>query len=128
MAKTTGAHFISMKKMLREPASTNQLRIRCRKHPRYNATRAPKEICISCSLLFILRYQHSKEPDKRLGGLDPYQFIGDTKEAAEGLEVWFDEKLKPPIKLGTPKKLHLVGCPASTDELLGCNCAQLRQD
>lgn len=105
--------------------SSNQLRIRCRKHPRYNAIK-PKKNCVSCSLIYILRYQYSKTPDKYLGGIDPYQFIGDLKEAAEGTEVWLDPKLKPQ-KISTIRH-HYPSCPAFVDELHGCSCAQLRRE
>lgn len=80
----------------------NQLRIFCRKHPHHDATKATRS-CASCSLLYILRYQHSKEPDKHLGGVDPYQFIGDLKDACEGLEVWLDKR----ARLGKPKPVTL---------------------
>jgi|GEM_PF-3443379 len=62
------------------------LKIRCRKHRNYMAEKPTKK-CASCSLLYVLRWQYSKEPDERLGGINPYQFLGDLQEACEGLEV-----------------------------------------
>jgi len=103
--------------------SSNRLRIRCRKHPRYNAERTTKK-CASCSLVYILHYQHTKQAGNLLGGIDPYQFIDDLKGALEYLEIWRDTGLKPLI--ASKKRIHFPSCPASVDELLGCNCAKLR--
>ena len=63
------------------------LKILCREHPKYQAKRRSGKKCESCALLYVLRWQYRKEPDKRLGGLNPYQFLGDLEEACEGLEV-----------------------------------------
>ena len=51
------------------------LTIACNKHLRYMAMRKPKTKCVTCHLIYILRWYHSKEGPDRLGGLNPYQFI-----------------------------------------------------
>jgi len=45
----------------------------CKKHPAYEAKRRAR--CPSCQLLFILRWQWTKEAEYRLGGINPYQFL-----------------------------------------------------
>ncbi len=59
------------------------LKIRCRNHPRYKAKRKPKTRCRTCHLLYVLRWQNSKEGQGRLGGLNPYQFIVSGYEQLE---------------------------------------------
>jgi len=63
------------------------LSIKCKKHPKYLAVRAPSAKCDACYLLYILRWQHERNADEKLGGTNPYQFLGSTDDAAEGLQA-----------------------------------------
>ena len=69
-----------------------ELSVHCQKHPRYRAARKPVTKCLTCHLLYIIRWQHSKEVTDHLGGVDPFQFVfsgyEQLKEACEGLEVF----------------------------------------
>jgi hypothetical protein len=53
--------------------------IQCSKHPRYTAQRRPSSNCPACRILFILRWQHEKSAEQKLGGLNPFQFVDDGK-------------------------------------------------
>lgn len=66
---------------MRQPAQiAMSLRIFCMKHPGYRATkRKRKQRCETCALLYIFRWQNTREADERLGGLNPYQFIGTSE-------------------------------------------------
>lgn len=55
----------------------------CTLHPKYHAKRRPTVSCNGCHLLYILRWQHEPEVEEKLGGLNPYQFIG----AEDGCEL-----------------------------------------
>lgn len=67
------------------------LKIRCNEHPKYTAAKSPSKLrkkqCPGCELLYILRWQHSKEPDKRLGSINPYQFLGDLEDTCAFLDA-----------------------------------------
>ena len=69
--------------------SGNQLRIRCRKHPRYNAARVPKQACSGCALLFLRRWSSANKQERliHLSGVDPSLFVGDFEEACYNLDV-----------------------------------------
>ncbi|MDP3954627.1 MAG: hypothetical protein Q8Q06_04425 [bacterium] len=58
--------------------------IRCKEHPRYSGKIKPKLDCNSCILIHILRYQHGPSADKKLGSLNPYQYLMESDE--QGLE------------------------------------------
>jgi hypothetical protein len=63
------------------------LTIFCKDHPNYLAIRRkPHEDCEACALLYILRHQWERDAEKKLGGLNPYQFINADK-GAEDLRV-----------------------------------------
>lgn len=66
-------------------ARSYKLNVFCKKHPDYRARR--KSGCPSCALIFILRHQHTETAGDYLGGLNPYQFIGDLERACEDIEV-----------------------------------------
>lgn len=70
------------------------LSVRCHTHPRYAAEHKPRTKCKSCWLLYVLRWQYGKDPDKKLGSLNPYQYligdiVGDTgfEDACSGIEL-----------------------------------------
>lgn len=68
------------------------LKIRCHSHPKYNAANKPlrSDMCTSCLLLYVLRWQFDKEADKHLGSLDPYVYMlsgVDMVKANAGLEA-----------------------------------------
>jgi hypothetical protein len=58
------------------------MRVVCMHHPKYKANR--KSNCESCSLLYVLRWQYTKDADKKIGGINPYQFL-DLETACDGL-------------------------------------------
>jgi hypothetical protein len=62
------------------------LSIKCTVHPKYQAKRVPRSSCNGCQLLWTLRYQHTKEANDKLGGLNPYQFF-DAEQGAELLRA-----------------------------------------
>ena len=67
--------------------------IRCKEHPKYTGKIRPKLGCNSCILIHILRYPYSNSPDKKLGSLNPYQYLMESdeqgmEEALQNLEVF----------------------------------------
>ena len=66
-------------------------KILCKKHPKYLAKRKPSVPCFSCLLIYVMRYQHTKEADHRLGSLNPYAYLLsgiDFEEALSELEIF----------------------------------------
>lgn len=52
------------------------MKVFCTKHPKYNGERLKaKSYCPTCHVVFILRWQHEKNAEQKLGGLNPYQFV-----------------------------------------------------
>lgn len=64
------------------------MKIICKRHPKYTGeNRKRNNYCITCHLIYVLRWQHTEEAEEKLGGLNPYQFIDDVEEACLDIKI-----------------------------------------
>ena len=72
-----------------ETGKKSSLTVKCQHHG-YKATRKPGWSCLSCWLLYVLKYQGHKDGERRLGPFNPYHYVidhVDLREASANLLV-----------------------------------------
>lgn len=62
----------------------------CSEHPRYTGEQKPTTNCHTCWLIYVMRWQHDKNGEDKLGSLNPFAYLIDhvkVKEACEGIKL-----------------------------------------